>query len=332
MIALRAFLVVCCLAGTAAGDTYILILKGKVVMQDGSPPPKTVSVERHCSDSAGSAPGPLANRKGEYVWRMEVDPLRTRSCVLRSSYPGYNSSQIDISGFNSYTDPNLPPLVLTPQAGDSNLIVTTDVGVPSRAMKEWKAATKALDAGDLAETVRQLQAAVQAAPKFTQGWNTLGLVYYHLQKPAEARDAFGHAIESDPKALPAYLSMARLCIKTKDWPEAMKTADALIKADTKKQYPEIYLHQAVARYGLKDLDGAEASAKQAIRLDLVHKRSEYVLGRILAAKGDLGSAREHISKYLELDPNASDVELIRAHLQNLGKAEAAGVEPDLELP
>ena len=152
MTALRVCLVVCCLAGTAAGDTYILILKGKVLMQDGSPPPKTVSVERYCSDSAGSAPGPITNRKGEYVWRMEVDPLRTRSCVLRSSYPGYRSSQIDISGFNSYTDPNLPPLMLTPEAGDSNLIVTTNAGVPSRAMKEWRAATKALDAGDLAET------------------------------------------------------------------------------------------------------------------------------------------------------------------------------------
>src|SRR5262249_44243444 len=53
----------------AAADTYQLILQGKVVMHDGSPPPKTVSIERICSDSSGSAPGPIANGKGEYLWR-----------------------------------------------------------------------------------------------------------------------------------------------------------------------------------------------------------------------------------------------------------------------
>jgi regulator of sirC expression with transglutaminase-like and TPR domain len=56
------------------------------------------------------------------------------------------------------------------------------------------------------------------------------------------------------------------------------------------------------------------------------------MGRILEAKGDANSAREHISKYLELEPNPPDAELIRAHLQNLGKSPepATATEPELE--
>jgi hypothetical protein len=90
----------------------------------------------------------------------------------------------------------------------------------------------------------------------------------------------------------------------------------------------------VARFELKDLDGAEASAQEAIRADPIHKmpRAEYILGRILEAKGDSAGASEHISKYLELDANASDAAAIREHLQNVGKPDAASSAPSLELP
>jgi hypothetical protein len=69
---------------------------------------------------------------------------------------------------------------------------------------------------------------------------------------------------------------------------AYRTADALIKADPTRTYTETYLHRAVALNGLKDLDGALTSVKEALKLDPQHKRlrEEYVLGRILEAKGD----------------------------------------------
>src|SRR5262249_23531940 len=104
------------------------------------------------------------------------------------------------------------------------------------------------------------------------------------------------------------------------------------KADLKHAYPEIYLHRAVARYELKDAAGAEADIQEALKLDPRRKRprAEYVLGRILEAKGDLQGAREHMSKYLELASPAPDAELIKAHLQVLGKPEAAQIEPELE--
>ena len=115
--------------------------------------------------------------------------------------------------------------------------------------------------------------------------------------------------------------------------EQTKTAEALIKVDSKRSYPEIHLHQAVARYELKDLNGAQQSVQEALRLDPKHMqpRTEYVLGRILEAKGDLGGAKEHMVKYLELEPAPADVDLVRAHMDSLGKPPGAGVDPELEL-
>ena len=57
----------------AASDTYTVIMQGNVVMVDGSPPPKTAGIERVCSDVQGSAPGPITDKKGHYLWRQDLD-------------------------------------------------------------------------------------------------------------------------------------------------------------------------------------------------------------------------------------------------------------------
>ena len=77
-------------AGPLAADTYPVILHGKVVMQDGSAPPVIMGIERVCSDVAGDRPGTLTDKKGEYIWRMEIDPLETRDCQIRATHVGYH--------------------------------------------------------------------------------------------------------------------------------------------------------------------------------------------------------------------------------------------------
>ena len=317
----------------AAADVYPIILRGKVVMEDGSPPPITVQVERICSDVAGTAPGPITNKKGEYVWRMEIDPLATRECYIRASHAGYSSSQVEVQGVDTTkTMVELPNITLSTNVVDASAIRVSENNLPARAKSPFSAAMKALDTSDFAGAARELEAAVKAAPKFAQGWHALGVVDQRLHKDIEAREAYEHAIAADPKMLPAYVMLARVCIRTRDWQGAEKAAGALIKGDSKRNYPEGYLHLAVAQYELKDLGSAQASAEEAIRLDPAHKRprEEYVLGRILEAKGDMNGAREHMTRYLQLDPAPADVDLVRGHLENLGKPEAAAVDPDLE--
>jgi Flp pilus assembly protein TadD len=321
------------LSGSASADTYPVILYGKVVMQDGSAPPVIMGIERICSDIQGSAPGILTDKKGEFVWRMNIDPLETRDCRIHATHDGYTSTFVEVSGVDTtHTTLTLPPIVVSASAADPYAIIILS-DIPGRAKKDFDAAMKALDNGpDFAEAGRHLEAAVAASPKFAPGWHALGIVDERLKKQPEARAAYEHAIESNPKLLPPYVTLLRVCIKIKDWDGAEKAAAALIKADTKHSYPEVYLHQAVALYGLKDYNGAEASVQEAIRLDAGHQRprAEYVLGRILEAKGDLNGAKEHQAKYLRMDPAPSDFDLVKAHLDLIGKPEAADVNPQLE--
>src|SRR5262249_48636787 len=148
-------------------ENYPVILRGKVTMADGSAPPKSVGLQRICSDGQGSAPGPLTDKKGEFIWRMEVDPLRTRVCRIEATLQGYGSSSVDISNLNGYNDTNitLPPMVLTAKEGDPYVIITSDQGL-SKGNASWKAAVKALEAGNLPETKTQMEATLKTSPKF----------------------------------------------------------------------------------------------------------------------------------------------------------------------
>lgn len=319
--------------GTAPANTYQIILHGKVVMADGSPPPVIVGIERICSDNSGSAPGPLTNKKGEYIWKMEIDPLETRDCRIRATHSGYASSSVEVSGLDTTrTALELPPLIVNASVADPTAIIVNNGNIPGKSRKEWDQAMKALDVPKMEDAASHLQAAVDASPKFSEAWHALGVVEDHLNKPAEARAAFQHAIEANPKLLAAYVMLTRVCVKLKDWDGVEKAVSELDKVDPKHSYPEVYLHLAVAQYGLKDYTAAESSVQEEIRLDTAHHRprAEYVLGRILEAKGDINGAKEHMMKYLEMEPAPVDLDLVKGHMEHLGKPEAAAVDPALE--
>jgi len=320
----------------AAGENYPIILRGKVRMADGTPPKLKFGLERICTDNQGSAPGPLVDKNGDFIWKMDVDPMRTRSCFIRATHAGFISTAVDISALNGYLDTNitLATIVVTSTADDPYAIFMDDADMPLRARGELKAGMKALDGPDYAEARRQFQNAVEKAPKYAIAWHALGVVSERVDAMNDAKDAYKHAIEADPKKLPAYMTLTNLCIKTKDWKCAADTAAAMFKADAKQKYPEIYLHRAVALYGLNQLDEALAAVKEAIRIDPdnIRPREQYVYGRILEAKGDIEGARQQIIKYIALDKIPPDLEMIKRHLSNLGKPQTPETDPDLEYP
>jgi VWFA-related protein len=320
-------------------DANTLLMRGKVVMEDGSPPDRSIGIERFCHDTGGQREA-QTDKKGNYLWVMEINPLSYRSCVLRATMSGYESTVIEVADFNWSTDPNLPPLVLRRReagSSDESTNIFYQEGVPLAARTAWNNAQKLSQKKNWRGAEHELRAAVQAAPKFTSGWYALGLACSNQNKPTEARDAFQRVVELDPKSLEAYLLLARASVAAKDWGTTEKAAASLIKEDTKQRYPEIYLHQATARFYLNDLDGAEASARAGIRMDRRREapRTEYVLGVVLETKRDYAGAREHLLQYLALDAKASDAAEVRSRIENLGRPRPAtpgnDAPPRLEL-
>jgi Flp pilus assembly protein TadD len=313
-------------------DVQTIIMEGKVVMPDGSPPPKSVGIERVCSDTNGDAPGPTTDKKGHYTWTQKLSPAVQRSCYMQATMTGFTSSRFQLgdmklADFTAGTKQlSIPDLVLSPKDnGAANNVALVDPSdVPGKARDAYKLASKALDSDNAVEGMRQLKIVVAAAPKFADGWTNLGSVYERQGMLTDAKDALQHAIEVNPKDPAPYLRLARVANKLGDWDTAAKSEDSLLAID-KRFYPDIYLHQAITRFEKKDLAGAEESIKTLQSMDPAHKqlRAEYVIGRIELAKGDLPAAKEHIENYIKLDAAAPDISKIQALLESLG----AGVAP-----
>ena len=319
------------------GGWNTIIVYGKVQMEDGSAPPKAVIIERQCSD--GQPPGNvgLSDKLGRFTWKMEVDSTSVLRCSIRGVLQGYSSSKEEIQNMNAFSDPHLPPIILSQKGSNSSLEVLSDeVKVPFAAQLAWSRAQKAIDTNRIQEADRQLNLAVKTAPNFAGGWNALGFVQEHENKPAEAWKDYRKAIELDPKLMGAYVPLARLSIEIKDWDAADKVTGDLIKRDAPGRYPEARVIQAMARFELKNVDGAIASANEAIRLDSkLHKfpSAEYILALSLDGKNDHNGASEHLKKYLaELPPRAPNADLIRELIDKLDKAIATGAPSPLIPP
>ena len=237
-----------CLA-PAFADVDSLILRGKVVFEGGSPPDKPVLIELVCTDSSAPGLGPTPDKKGEFIWRVAIDPMAPRICKLRGSLKGYYSSEVDVTNLNYFSNPTLPPIVLS-----RKITATNQEGVPLTAEAPWRKAQAAMGTQNWSQAEQQLRLAVKAAPKFADGWRELGTVCENEKKFDDARVAYQRAVEANPNLLPAYLRLARLSLDAKDWEAATKAADKLLAIDG-KHYPEAYLHKAVALYELKDWDG-----------------------------------------------------------------------------
>ena len=301
---------------------YSALVRGKVAMEDGSAPGKAVGIERFCQ--TGTQQVAVSDRKGVFLLTFDVNPMMDLACVLRANLSGYVSSEIEISSFGWLSDPNLPPLVLRrrpAEGGEGDLF--TGGGVPAAARRQWDDSARAARSHKWAQAERDLVSVVQAAPKFAGGWYALGYARAQMHKPVEAQEALRHALERDPKMTDAYLLLARVSIQAHDWQAAIQAAGGLRQADPKKPYPEIDSYLAVARYSLRDFDDAEAAASEGIRLDQkrAYPRNEYLLGVILEVQHNYEGAREHLSRYLELDPNGPDAKDARTRLPNLGKGE-----------
>ena len=355
-----------------------LLFRGRVVMTDGSPPPKPVGIEYYCPGKR-TLVVTITGKKGDYLWHYEgtafeigansmnastafmqqgatgltVNEAPTMGsagqsgyealafaegsgfgvsgCILRASISGLVSSAIDLSDHKVTQNPQLPDIVLTRPSASEGLEITEAVKVPKAAQKEWLGGMTALRSTKWDEAETHLRAAVDAAPQFGLGWSALALAYHNQHKSDEARDALEHAVKLDPKPPSLRFRLMRTEMDLKDWKAAATTAAALTQADGGLRFPDAYLDQAVIHFHLNELDQALASATEQVRRDTRHElpRGEYILGLIYEARHDYTAAAEHMKRYLEIAPKASDAQAVRTRIDNLGKSTATEVTTEI---
>jgi tetratricopeptide (TPR) repeat protein len=335
--------------------TYFV--SGKVLMDDGAPPPEPIVIERVCggarrpeayTDSKGRFSFQLGQNRGMMadasVGSAEFDPLsdqrstmssnsrtgpsssansdaRLMGCELQASLAGYHSDSVSLSGRRSLDNPDVGTLVLHRLGNvEGSTISATSMSAPKDAQKAYEKGRSAIKKEKWPEAQEYFQKAVGIYPKYAAAWYELGQAFVRQNNNAEAHKAFSQALEADSKFLKPYRPLAAIALQEKKWQEAADMTDKMLRLDP-VDYPDALLTNAIANVNLRKIDAAEKSAREAVKIDTGHQfpRAEYVLGFILANKQDYAGALQLMRSYLQRAPDAPDADGIRQQIAQLEK-------------
>lgn len=337
-----------------------IFLSGRVMMDDGTPPPEPVTIERLCNGMA--RPEAYTDSKGRFSFQLGQNQrammpdasvasdgfggassgasgiaggsrggqgmggdTRTMGCELRASLPGYRSDIVNLGNRRSLDNPDVGVIVLHRLGNvEGNTISATSFQAPKDARKAFEKGADLMKKKKWPEAEKQLLKAVEIYPNYASAWYELGMAYQQQDSVDQARKAYGQALSADPKYVKPYLQIATLAVKDKNWQGVAAATSQLIRLDP-VDFPAAYFYDSVANFNLRNLDAAEKSAREAVRLDSGHRmpKAEHVLGVILANKQDYAGAAQFMKSYLEHAPDAEDADVVRKQLVQIEKFAAA---------
>jgi Flp pilus assembly protein TadD len=330
-----------------------IFLSGRVLLEDGTPPPEPVMVAQACG---GGRPIPQGYTDSDGRFSFEVgrnassmmdvqNPFATApsglggssqgdltGCELRAIATGFTSDAIDLGGRRLLESPDVGTIMLRRLEG---VVGTTFSATTLLARKEVR---EAYERGrelarkkEYGEAIAAYERAVESQPRFAAAWFELGLVHQIQNHPREAEGAYRQAVDADPEYVKPYRQLAFIAFHEQRWPDVLEATDRLLYLDP-VSYPDGYYFDSVARFQTGDLETAERSARKATTLDpeRTPPRAHAVLGAILIEKQDYAGAAGALRAYLAAAEPGPEADQARAMLEQLEARLPAPTESDPE--
>ena len=334
-----------------------LFISGVVALDDGSVLPPNVALVRVCgvatriegyANSKGYFSLDLGSRNDGVLQDASISGLGTvgappgnfgdtsgnnerqfLGCELKAQVAGYQSQRVDLGIRRALDNPDVGTILLHRIAAtEGKTVSATTLAAPKGARKSLQKGLDLEKKRKIAEAQASLQEAVDAYPRFAEGWFELGRVQAVQGQFDAARESFDHAIQSDSGYVPPYIEISMLELRAQKWQELADITDKAVRLDP-FGFPQEFFFNAVANYNLHRVDAAEQSARRAEKLDTRHQipQVSHLLGTILADRHDFAAAAAEMRDYLKFAPQATDAAAVRSQLDELEKAAAGAAAP-----
>jgi tetratricopeptide (TPR) repeat protein len=328
------------------------------MLDDGTPPPETVVIERVCNgnhhaegytdrkgyfsidlgmnrgiiqdastsgrmgDSETRFPGQVSASSGSGGAGMSDQ--RYINCELSASLPGYRSQAVSLANRRAMDSPDVGTIFLHRLGNaEGRIISAISLAAPKDARKAFEKGLALAQKKKLDEAASSYEKAVGLYPQYATAWFELGKLQAARGQADAAHQSFDAAMKADPKYLNPYLEVSRLAFQAKQWQELADVTARAVKLDP-FDYPQAFLYNSLANYNLQNLDAAEKSVREAEKLDTEHHypAASHLLGVILAQRQDYTGAAEQMRDYLKFAPGAADAATVRAQLDQVEKLSA----------
>lgn len=340
-----------------------IYLTGRVILDDGSPAPMGTIIERVCNGIA--VPEGYVDSKGRFSFQIGqnanlipdasfsgMDPIagpmggpraygtpnfqgvtenELRGCEIRASLPGYRSDVIQLTGRRFLDNPDLGTIVLHRLHDVKGTTISlTSLKAPKNAKKEYESALKDLRNKKWNNARNHLEKALKIYPDYAEAWFALGQLHEQQKEIDAAKQAYQKAIELDPNFVSPYIRLAMIAATNNDWQQVIHQTSEVIRLNP-LEFPIAYFLRGVAHFNTKNLEEAEKDAKAAIDRDpkVTLPKARYLMGLVLAQRGEFRQSAQLLRSYLELSPNDSNIDLVKQQLAEVERL-AAQFQPQAQ--
>ena len=184
-----------------------------------------------------------------------------------------------------------------------------------QAAVAYNAAVDLLNAGDKPGAEAKFKEAVAKSPDLPQAWHALAIIAYDNKDWAKTLEYGQKALDLDPTLTDLYGRM-------KD--AADKAGDKKASAEWQKKYdevnadsPEVLYNKGVEAWNKKKAKDAEEFFTKAVTAKPEFAMAHYQLGMVSLNLKKNAAAKEHLQKYIELDPKGPEAETAKEILSML---------------
>ena len=338
-----------------------VLLTGRVLLENGSPPPDPAKIELVCNSIAHSegftdaqgyfgiqfgstaavsqdadehdrlspsvaAPTQTApSGNGVEAGASITSDKKLLDCDLRAVLTGYRSQSVPLKTLHLMENPDIGVIAIRPNGaqGDGAVVTAQSLAVPNQARRLFERARAELRTGRTDPAKLNLEKAVAIYPEFAEAWCELGKLQAASGGLDAAHASFERARHADPNLVDAYLQLATLAMWNRKWQEVADLSAKALDLDP-VDYPQLFLYAAMANYNLRKTETAARNIERARALDSRHTfpEIEYMAGVIMADRKDYAAAAAHLRVYLQLAPDADDAGSARSRLAEAEKMTA----------
>jgi tetratricopeptide (TPR) repeat protein len=287
-----------------------IMVSGKVLMEDGTPPPELVTIERVCNGQP--RPEGYTDSKGRFSITLGqnqhvmhdasvggADPLGggfggmgggargmggmggpggrgiserdLMGCEIRAVLAGYRSEAVMLTGRRVMDNPDVGTIILRRLGNVEGFTYSaTTMMAPKDAKKAFEKGMDRMKKKKADEAQKEFEKAVELYPKYAVAWYELGAIHRSQNRIEDARKAFEQSLAADNKFVKPYLDMALIAAGESKWQDVADTTDRLIRLNP-VDFPQAFFYNSVANYNLQKFEAAEKSAAEAVKLDTNHR-------------------------------------------------------------
>jgi len=173
-----------------------------------------------------------------------------------------------------------------------------------QAVAAFNAGVDAMNSGDKAAAEAKFQESVAKNPDLPAGWQALASLAYQKKDYAKALEYGQKALDLDPTLSDLYPVLADSAKATGDKKAAAEWTARYAEANPDS--PEILYNKGIDAYNKGKMKDAEAMLTKAVEAKPDFANAQFYLGMASFNLIHKAAAKEHLQKYLELDPNGKE--------------------------